>query len=250
MKTLASSLTEKTDTVAINQVARNCGRLAIECSDVSGYVAGVSGRISANLKTLDTLEQVTSRLLGDQARVADSTDEAHMLAEQARDKLEQGREAIEDTIRVFQGLTSLVVQLGDRMAGFAEAMASVRNVSSTIEAIAKKTNMLALNATIEAARAGEAGRSFAVVAAEVKKLAHDTRVATSEIGATVASLTREAEASPARSSPASRPAASPRAPFPASATRSATSATWCRWSTGRRTASPSRPASSSRASTA
>jgi methyl-accepting chemotaxis protein len=191
---LASSLTERADSAAINQVARNCGRLAIECSDVSGYVAGVSGRISANLKTLDALEQVTSRLLGDQARVADSTDEAHLLAEQAREKLEQGRGAIEDTIRVFQGLTSLVVQLGDRMAGFAEAMASVRNVSASIETIAKKTNMLALNATIEAARAGEAGRSFAVVAAEVKKLAHDTRSATMEIGATVASLTREAEA--------------------------------------------------------
>jgi methyl-accepting chemotaxis protein len=247
---LASSLTERADSAAINQVARNCGRLAIECSDVSGYVAGVSGRISANLKTLDTLEQVTSRLLGDQARVADSTDEAHLLAEQAREKLEQGREAIEDTIRVFQGLTDLVVQLGDRMAGFAEAMASVRNVSSTIETIAKKTNMLALNATIEAARAGEAGRSFAVVAAEVKKLAHDTRTATSEIGATVASLTREAEAVTTRSSRAWRPAASPRAPSRASAPPSATSATSSPWSTAKPTASPNRRASCSRASTA
>jgi len=191
---LASALTERTDSDAINQVARSCGRLAIECSDVSGYVAGVSGRISANLKTLDALEQVTARLLGDQARVSDATDEAHLLAEQARDKLEQGREAIADSVRLFQGLTELVVQLGNRMAGFAEAMNSVRTVSASIETIAKKTNMLALNATIEAARAGEAGRSFAVVAAEVKKLAHDTRTATSEIGTTVASLTREAEA--------------------------------------------------------
>src|SRR5688572_23387897 len=143
---------------------------------------------------LDSLEEVTTRLLQDQARVSDSTDEARVLAEQARGKLDQGRAAIEDTIRIFSSLTDLVVQLGDRMAGFAEAMTRVQSVSSSIETIANKTNMLALNATIEAARAGEAGRSFAVVAAEVKKLAHDTRAATSEIAGTIFSLTREAEA--------------------------------------------------------
>ncbi|WP_129792472.1 methyl-accepting chemotaxis protein [Sphingosinicella sp. CPCC 101087] len=191
---MASSAVERTDGAAINEVARNCGSLAIECSDVAGYVAGVNERISANLKMLDSLEEVTTRLLADQARVSDSTDEARVLAEQARGKLDQGRGAIEDTIRVFSGLTDLVVQLGDRMAGFAEAMTRVQNVSASIETIANKTNMLALNATIEAARAGEAGRSFAVVAAEVKKLAHDTRAATSEIAGTIASLTREAEA--------------------------------------------------------
>ena len=191
---MASSVSDQPDGNAINIVARNCGSLAIECSDVSGYVAGVSDRISSNLKTLDTLEDVTSRLLLDQARVAESTDEARILAEQAREKLVAGRAAIEDTVAIFSGLTELVVQLGERMAGFAEAMSRVQNVSSSIESIASKTNMLALNATIEAARAGEAGRSFAVVAAEVKKLAHDTRAATSEIASTIASLTREAEA--------------------------------------------------------
>jgi len=73
-------------------------------------------------------------------------------------------------------------------------MSQVQTVSSTIETIARKTNMLALNATIEAARAGDAGRSFAVVAAEVKKLAHDTRAATSQIASTIGELTREAGA--------------------------------------------------------
>ena len=179
---------------AIRAVARDCGSLSIECSDVAGYVEGVAERIGEHLKVLDTLEEVTTRLLGDQARVSDSTDEARLLSEQAKAKLEAGREAIEGTIAGFKGLTELVVQLGERMAGFASAMNQVQTVSSTIETIARKTNMLALNATIEAARAGDAGRSFAVVAAEVKKLAHDTRSATSQIASTIGELTREASA--------------------------------------------------------
>jgi methyl-accepting chemotaxis protein len=179
---------------AIRAVARDCGSLSIECSDVAGYVEGVAERIGEHLKVLDTLEEVTTRLLSDQARVSDSTDEARLLSEQAKAKLEAGREAIEGTIGGFKGLTELVVQLGERMAGFASAMNQVQTVSSTIETIARKTNMLALNATIEAARAGDAGRSFAVVAAEVKKLAHDTRAATSQIASTIGELTREASA--------------------------------------------------------
>jgi len=179
---------------AIRAVARDCGSLSIECSDVAGYVEGVAERIVEHQKVLDALEEVTTRLLADQARVSDSTDEARLLSEQARTKLEAGREAIEGTIAGFKGLTELVVQLGERMAGFATAMNQVQTVSSTIETIARKTNMLALNATIEAARAGDAGRSFAVVAAEVKKLAHDTRSATSQIASTIGELTREASA--------------------------------------------------------
>ena len=140
------------------------------------------------------IEEVTTHLLADQARVSDSTDEARLLSEQAKAKLDAGREAIEGTIDGFKGLTDLIVQLGERMAGFASAMSQVQTVSSTIETIARKTNMLALNATIEAARAGDAGRSFAVVAAEVKKLAHDTRAATSQIASTIGELTREAGA--------------------------------------------------------
>jgi len=179
---------------AIRAVARDCGSLSMECSDVAGYVRGVAGRIDEHMRMLDQLEEVTTRLLADQARVSDSTDEARLLSEQAKAKLDAGRTAIEDTIAGFKGLTELVVDLGERMAGFATAMAQVQTVSSTIETIARKTNMLALNATIEAARAGDAGRSFAVVAAEVKKLAHDTRSATSQIASTIGELTREANA--------------------------------------------------------
>lgn len=179
---------------AIRSVARDCGSLSMECSDVTGYVTGVSGRLHDHLKLLDELEEVTTRLLGDQAQVASSTGEARLLSEQASNKLEAGRQVIEETIASFKGITDLVMQLGDRMASFAEAMDQVRTVSLSIEGIARKTNMLSLNATIEAARAGDAGRGFAVVAAEVKKLAHDTSAATHQITSTVGHLAREANA--------------------------------------------------------
>src|SRR3546814_4175970 len=71
-------------------------------------------------------------------------------------------------------------------------MEQVQQVSQSIESIAKTTNMLALNAAIEAERAGDAGRTFVVVAAEVKKLAQNTRGATDEIRRSIGSLATEA----------------------------------------------------------
>lgn len=181
------------DQVLLRGVTRSCGSLAVECSDVAGYVETVAQRIHGHLETLDSLERVVAALINDQHAVAASTGEARTISASARERLEAGRAAVGDTVSAFEGLTDLVVSLGERMATFASAMEQVRQVASSIESIAGKTNMLALNATIEAARAGEAGRGFAVVAAEVKKLAQDTRNATDEIGRTMRSLGVEAE---------------------------------------------------------
>ena len=76
---------------AIDDVARNCGLVAVGCSDAAGHIAGVSERIGAHLEMLAALEQVTATLEADQRRVADSTDEARVLSEQARAKLDRGR---------------------------------------------------------------------------------------------------------------------------------------------------------------
>src|SRR4029078_3821008 len=130
-RSMATQGIEEITENAIRAVARDCGSLSMECSDVSGYVKGVSERIGEHLKMLDQLEEVTTRLLADQGRVSDSTDEARLLAEQWQAKSEAGRDAIEGTIGGFKGLTELVVQLGERMAGFASAMAQVQTVSST-----------------------------------------------------------------------------------------------------------------------
>jgi hypothetical protein len=82
------------------------------------------------------------------------------------------------------GQNGQLIDISDRISG----------VVDVIRGIAKQTNLLALNATIEAARAGDAGRSFAVVAGEVRKLADNSRDATATIDEIVAEIRDVTEA--------------------------------------------------------
>jgi methyl-accepting chemotaxis protein len=185
---------EAADPQLVDQAARAVGGLAVGCSDAAGHVGQVTASIARQSGVLGELQALLGALEADQRRVTDATDEARQLSDGARRRLAEGGETITRSIAEFGEVTALVQRLGAQLTNFAAAMQQVRRTTETIDAIARTTNMLALNAAIEAEKAGDAGRTFAVVAAEVKKLALDTRGATDEITKTMESLSHEGEA--------------------------------------------------------
>ncbi|HSJ78817.1 MAG TPA: methyl-accepting chemotaxis protein [Erythrobacter sp.] len=121
----------------------------------------------------------------------EASDEARVLSAEAIKQLSSGTQQIERSLDRIVEMLALVAALSEHVTGFAAAMSQVQRSAKEIDAIAETTNILALNATIEAMRAGDAGRTFAVVAAEVKQLAGHTRKATEEIAETIAALEAE-----------------------------------------------------------
>ena len=91
-------------------------------------------------------------------------------------------------------LRSVIFQILGQVSELGDISDRISAMVGTIRKIASQTNLLALNATIEAARAGDAGRSFAVVAGEVRKLAEDSRAATESIDQIVTEVRELSEA--------------------------------------------------------
>ena len=119
------------------------------------------------------------------ARNAVSTSEASQQSNQAA---RQGRDRVIETVKSIEDMATQIHTTSGLVEGLAAQGRDIGKVLDVIRSIAEQTNLLALNAAIEAARAGEAGRGFAVVADEVRALAHRTAQSTTEIEQMVAGI--------------------------------------------------------------
>ena len=119
------------------------------------------------------------------ARNAVSTSEA---SQSATASAGDGRDLVQETVSAIERMSADVQSTATLIGDLANESRDIGKVLDVIRGLADQTNLLALNAAIEAARAGEAGRGFAVVADEVRALAHRTQQSTSEIERMIGSI--------------------------------------------------------------
>jgi methyl-accepting chemotaxis protein len=123
------------------------------------------------------------------ARNAASTSEA---SRETDEHSRNGQDQVHQTVSSINALTNDLTETADNVESLAAEVNSITQMLDVIRAVAEQTNLLALNAAIEAARAGEQGRGFAVVADEVRALAHRTQQSTTEIEQMIGSVQKGA----------------------------------------------------------
>lgn len=172
-------------TGSLSEVARRTRAAAEEMGSATSNIrhsaqqqaAAVAQQLSALEQTTATLTEITQS----GAQITERAQEVEHKAQAAAGKSEDGLKAVEATTQAMDGIRDQVNTVAGTILSLSERTQAIGEIILTVNAIAERAHLLALNASIEAAAAGEHGRTFSVVAGEIKRLADQSRDATQRV---------------------------------------------------------------------
>ncbi|MFQ6346945.1 MULTISPECIES: methyl-accepting chemotaxis protein [Pseudomonas] len=172
----------------LRQITGSSSQLAAAAEELNAVTAEGSRDLQQQHGEIEQAATAVTEMttaIEDVARNAASTSD---LSQESRSIALKGQQRMVEALDAIQALTRGVEVSSEQVGSLAEQAKDIGKVLDVIRTIAEQTNLLALNAAIEAARAGEAGRGFAVVADEVRALAHRTAQSTQEIEQMIGSI--------------------------------------------------------------
>ncbi len=156
-------------------------------SKVDQVSAGADSQNRSLTETATAMEEMNATVL----EVANNAEQAAGNSELAKDHAQTGASIFNEVISSIGNIQAQATIMKEGLGELGNRAEGIGTILDVISDIADQTNLLALNAAIEAARAGEAGRGFAVVADEVRKLAEKTMQATREVGEAIHAIQQE-----------------------------------------------------------